>query len=53
MLFRSPARSAWDLHQAWPEARFQFVQDAGHAASEPGTKAALVRAAQNVTVFQS
>ncbi len=48
-----PARSAWDLHQAWPEARFQFVQDAGHAASEPGTKAALVAAAQNVSVFQS
>ena len=48
-----PARSAWDLHQAWPEARFQFVQDAGHAASEPGTQAALVTAAQNVTVFQS
>lgn len=46
-----PARSAWDLHQAWPEARFQFVQDAGHAASEPGTKAALVAATQSVTVF--
>ena len=46
-----PARSAWDLHQAWPEAKFQIIQDAGHAASEPGTKAALVRAAQNVTVF--
>lgn len=46
-----PARSAWDLHQAWPEARFQFVQDAGHAASEPGTKAALIAAAQNVTAF--
>lgn len=48
-----PARSAWDLHQAWPEASFQIIQDAGHAASEPGTREALVQAAQNVTVFQS
>ncbi len=46
-----PARSAWDLHKLWPEAQFQFIQDAGHAASEPGTRAALIAAAQNVTVF--
>ena len=39
-----PARSAWDLHRAWPEANLQIIQDAGHAAAEPGIKAALVSA---------
>jgi proline iminopeptidase len=39
-----PARSAWDLHKAWPEAKFTFVPDAGHAAAEPGTKTALIEA---------
>jgi proline iminopeptidase len=32
------------LHQAWPEASFQMVEDAGHAAFEPGIAAALVAA---------
>lgn len=40
-----PARSAWDLHKAWPEAKFEIIADSGHAASEPGTRSALVRAA--------
>lgn len=40
----TPARTAWDLHRAWPEAEFELVQDAGHAASEPGIVDALVRA---------
>jgi pimeloyl-ACP methyl ester carboxylesterase len=38
-----PARSAWDLHRAWPEARFILVPDAGHSISEPGTRSALIR----------
>lgn len=41
-----PARSAWDLHRAWPEADFQIIPDAGHAASEPGIRAALVAATE-------
>lgn len=41
-----PARSAWDLHKAWPEAHFEFVQDAGHAAAEPGTRSALIQATE-------
>jgi proline iminopeptidase len=32
----TPPRTAWDLHKAWPEARFILVPDAGHAATEPG-----------------
>jgi proline iminopeptidase len=39
-----PPRSAWRLHQAWPEARFQMIEDAGHAAFEPGIARALVAA---------
>ncbi len=39
-----PAKSAWDLHRAWPEADFRIVPDAGHAASEPGIVHELVSA---------
>ncbi len=39
-----PPVTAWRLHQAWPEARLQMIEDAGHAAFEPGIEAALVQA---------
>jgi pimeloyl-ACP methyl ester carboxylesterase len=39
-----PARSAWDLHRAWPEAEFHLVPDAGHSATEPGIAAKLIAA---------
>jgi len=39
-----PPTSAWRLHQAWPSATFQMIDDAGHAAFEPGIAAALVAA---------
>jgi proline iminopeptidase len=39
-----PAKSAWDLHKAWPEADLRIVPDAGHAASEPGIVHELVSA---------
>ncbi|KYG70493.1 prolyl aminopeptidase [Bdellovibrio bacteriovorus] len=39
-----PARSAWDLHKAWPEAKFTIIPDSGHAAAEPGTRSALIEA---------
>ncbi|KRA44230.1 prolyl aminopeptidase [Pseudoxanthomonas sp. Root630] len=38
-----PPRSAWDLAQAWPEARLEMVL-AGHGATEPAIADALVRA---------
>lgn len=41
-----PPLSAWRLHQAWPEASFYMIQDAGHGAFEPGITAALVRATE-------
>ncbi|HZF16545.1 MAG TPA: prolyl aminopeptidase [Steroidobacteraceae bacterium] len=37
-----PAASAWELHEAWPEAHFRIVPDAGHAALEPGIAHELV-----------
>lgn len=42
-----PARSAWDLHKAFPEAKITIVADAGHAASEPGIRSALIEATES------
>ena len=39
-----PMMSAWELHQAWPEAEFRVIHDAGHSVSEPGIASALVEA---------
>ncbi|HEY8943283.1 MAG TPA: prolyl aminopeptidase [Polyangiaceae bacterium] len=39
-----PVRSAWELSEAWPEARFVIVPDAGHSAFEPGILHELVNA---------
>lgn len=41
-----PIQSAWDLHVAWPEAKYVVVTEAGHAADEPGIAAALVDATE-------
>ena len=40
----TPARSAWDLHRAWPAAEFHLIDDAGHATTEPGILTALIDA---------
>jgi len=39
-----PARTAYDLHMAWPEAAFHLVEGAGHAWSEPAILDQLIRA---------
>lgn len=39
-----PARSAWDLHKAWPKAEFHWVDDAGHSTKEPGVVHQLITA---------
>ncbi|NMM35969.1 MAG: prolyl aminopeptidase [Glaciimonas sp.] len=39
-----PPLSAYRLHQAWPETRINMIEDAGHAAFEPGIASALVAA---------
>jgi proline iminopeptidase len=40
----TPAKTAWELHKAWPEAEFQLIGDAGHAFKEPGILDRLIRA---------
>jgi proline iminopeptidase len=40
----TPARSAWRLSKAWPNARLEIVPDAGHAFDEPGILDRLIRA---------
>lgn len=39
-----PAKSAYELNKVWPESLLKIIPDAGHAASEPGTRAALIEA---------
>ncbi|MCU0765919.1 MAG: prolyl aminopeptidase [Gammaproteobacteria bacterium] len=39
-----PFENAWALHRAWPRSELVVVPDAGHAASEPGIRSALVAA---------
>jgi proline iminopeptidase len=39
-----PLRSAWELSAAWPQATLEIVDDAGHAAFEPGISRALIAA---------
>jgi proline iminopeptidase len=41
-----PPATALRLHQAWPEAVLQVVEDAGHSGFEPGTARALVAATE-------
>ncbi|MBV9517255.1 MAG: prolyl aminopeptidase [Hyphomicrobiales bacterium] len=38
-----PARCAYALHKAWPEADFHLIEGAGHAYSEPGILDRLIR----------
>ncbi len=38
-----PARYAWELHKAWPDAEFHLIEGAGHAYSEPGILDRLIR----------
>jgi proline iminopeptidase len=37
-----PPTTAWELHKAWPEAELHWIDDAGHSATEPGTKKKLI-----------
>jgi proline iminopeptidase len=39
-----PAETAWELHNAWPEADFRVVPDAGHSAFEAGIVHELIEA---------
>ncbi|MEO3387741.1 prolyl aminopeptidase [Mesorhizobium sp. CAU 1741] len=39
-----PARYAWELSKAWPDAEFHLIEGAGHAYSEPGILDRLIYA---------
>ncbi len=39
-----PAKYAWQLHKAWPDAEFFLIEGAGHAYSEPGILDRLIYA---------
>ena len=39
-----PPTTAWDLHEAWPEADFKLIANAGHSAFDPANVAALIEA---------
>lgn len=40
----TPARSAWDLHTAWPEASLTIVNDGNHSVDEPDMAKAMIDA---------
>lgn len=39
-----PATSAWELHELWKKSILTIIPDAGHSASEPGIRSALIKA---------
>ena len=43
-----PPQSAWDLHDRWPRSELKLIPHAGHALSEPGISAELVRATNSI-----
>jgi proline iminopeptidase len=42
--FQAPIATAWALHRLWPLSELVIVNDAGHAAGNPGITAELIRA---------
>lgn len=47
-----PPVTADELHQAWPEAEYIVIPDAGHSAMEPGIAAALVAATESFKQYR-
>ena len=43
----TPAASAYDLHKAWPQARFRIVPLASHVWNDPALSGALVQAIES------
>lgn len=43
-----PMESAWELHHLWPHSTLEVIDNAGHAASEPGILSALVQATDDM-----
>jgi proline iminopeptidase len=47
-----PVWSADQLHRAWPQARYTIINNAGHAATEPGIRRALIAATERCKIYQ-
>ncbi|GHF35711.1 prolyl aminopeptidase [Seohaeicola zhoushanensis] len=43
-----PPHGAWELSRRWPKGELKLVRNAGHALSEPGISAELVRAMDDI-----
>jgi proline iminopeptidase len=48
-----PPRAAWSLAESWPQADLRMIPVAGHALSEPGISAELVRVMNRIATGQS
>lgn len=46
-----PTRSAWDLHQAFPESEFHIIPTSGHAAGEPSTRSKLIELTNKYKIY--
>lgn len=47
-----PIRTAHRLHQAWPEADYVVVPDAGHSALDPALRSRLIEATENAKTIR-
>ncbi|MAE52137.1 MAG: prolyl aminopeptidase [Micavibrio sp.] len=47
-----PIKTAYKLHQLWPEADYISVPDAGHSALDPALRSRLIEATQNAKTIQ-
>lgn len=47
-----PIRTAYTLHQLWPEANYISVPDAGHSALDPAIRSRLIEATQNARTIK-
>jgi proline iminopeptidase len=43
-----PLENAWQLQQAWPDARLEIIPESGHSATEPGIVSALIGATNDM-----
>ncbi len=47
-----PIKTAYTLHQLWPEADYVSVPDAGHSALDPALRSRLIEATQNARMIK-
>ena len=50
--FQAPIANAWELKRVWPRAELVMVDNAGHAADNPGLAQELIRATDKFAVFR-